>query len=455
MTTLKYDSNKNGFRSRRIQFIFAGILFKIILDISYSTYLTNEFANHFLTPFVVNFSIYHLLESYLWLTMVLFFVPCSSRAAGGLAFFSAIIFLYTPVASIYGLDSERSRYTLFLSTLAIVVAYLVGAASGRRTVKITFVKGGHRVILGISFLFAGLFLMIAASSGALFNMNFNVARVYEFRSDLSAKIDFGVFSYTNLWSQKVFTPLILAIGLYRKSPWMIAFALGMHLIYFGVTQHRSHLFTPVLVYIAFVLYRYEFSYANGFLFLATVLAALNMIIFMFDLQALAALIIRRALFVGASVTYSWIDYFAVNPKVYFSDNILSSVVQNTYTGVNLPKFMGDYMRSDVSLAFNSGLVGAGFAQLGVVGVAIYGAIIGVFIRINKRLIKSGVPPYIHAAILFLPYRIAWADAELMTALLSHGIIVGTFAVWLYGKSTVRRMSGSNTSFGQPFSGSGR
>ena len=265
-------------------------------------------------------------------------------------------------------------------------------------------------------------------------MNFNIDNVYEFRSEQGAKINVGLFAYTNLWAQKVFTPLIFAIGLRRKSFWLICFALAMHVIYFGVTQHRSHLFAPILVFAAFILYRSNFSYAKGFAVFSVALCSATVVILVFKLDALGALIIRRALFVGASAAYSWVEYFSENAKVFFADNLLAPFVSNQYTGVNLPRFMGDFMRADREINFNSGLVGSGFAQLGAFGVILYGGFLGMIIRVNRRLIESGVPPYIHAAILFFPFRIAWADADIFSALLSHGLIVGAFAIWLFGTS---------------------
>jgi hypothetical protein len=288
----------------RFQFVLAGFFFKIALDVSYATYLTSAFANHFLTPFVVNFSLFQYIESFSWLAIVLLFVPFSSKSAGGLAFFAAVIFLYAPVTSIYGMDDERSRYAVLLCALAIGAAYLSSATDIRHRVNISLPKNGQRYLLAISFLFSGLFLAIALSSGALFTMNFDIARVYELRSELGARVDIGLLAYTNLWAQKIFTPLIFAIGLHRKSLWMIVLALTMHLIYFGVTQHRSHLFAPILVYVVFLLYRREFSYAGGFGLLGLALVSLNLAILAFDLEDFGALTIRRALFVGPSVTYS-------------------------------------------------------------------------------------------------------------------------------------------------------
>ena len=279
-------------------------------------------------------------------------------------------------------------------------------------------------------------MVVTVWTGALFSMNFDISKVYEFRRAVGEKVDFGLFAYTNLWAQKVFTPLILAVGLHRKSVWMVVFAHIMFLVYFGVTQHRSHLFTPLLVYAAFFLFRRDFSYTHGFTLLACCLVGFSLTSLIFDVDALGALVVRRAFFVGPSVAYTWVEYFLHHPRVFFADNLLEFAVQNQYTGINLPHLMGDIMRPGKDIGFNVGLVGAGYAQLGAAGVALYGFVIGVFIRINRRMVEAGVPPYIHAAILFFPYRIAWADSDLFTALLSHGIIVSTFALWLFGKPHV-------------------
>lgn len=416
----------------RLGFVLSGFLFKVTLDIAYLTYLSDAYATHFLTAFQVNFSVLQYIESFFWLGAVLLLVKFSSRSAGGIAFFTAIVFLLAPLASMYGMDSERTRDALVLAVVAILIAHLVSVLVVGPRVKISLVKSGERYLVFLSFLLIAVFLAVAVLSGALFQMNFDIDKVYDFRTELGAKVDVGVLTYTNLWTQKVFTPLLLALGLQRKSMWLIAFALTMHLIYFGVTQHRMHLFAPLLVFGAYALYRREFTFARGFILVSVAVLVVNLMVTLLELEVLGALIIRRAFFVGASVAYTWVEYFADNPKVFFADKLLASIVQNEYSNTNLPMFMGDYMREGLDIGFNVGVVGAGFAQLGILGVILYGALIGAIVRINQRLIDLGVPSYLQAAILFLPYRTVWADSDTLTALLSHGLFVGTLAVWLFG-----------------------
>lgn len=427
-------------RNGRLAFVLSGLCFKIALDIAYLTYLSDAYASHFLTPFQVNFSAVQYFESFLWLGAALLLVQFSSRSAGGIAFFAAIVFLLAPLASMYGMDAERPRDTLSLAVVAIVVAHLVSTMAIKPRVKLSLVRNGERHLLFISALLILMFLTIAASSGALFQMNFNMDNVYDFRTELGAKVDVGPLAYTNLWAQKIFTPLILALGLQRKSIWLVGLSLALFVVYFGVTQHRMHLFAPGLVVGAYAIYRRGFTYAQAFILASVAVFAVTILVAAFELESIGTLLIRRAFFVGASVACTWVEYFSENPKVFFADKLLASIVQNEYTDTNLPMFMGGYMNNGVEFGFNVGLVGAGYAQLGVFGVILYAAIIGAIVRVNQRLIDLGVPPYLQAAILFLPYRTAWADSDTLTTLLSHGLFVGTMAVWLFCSSDNKQVN---------------
>ncbi|MNY40286.1 hypothetical protein D3C86_1750200 [compost metagenome] len=100
----------------------------------------------------------------------------------------------------------------------------------------------------------------------------------------------------------------------------------------------------------------------------------------------------------------------------------------------LPYYLGDYFVPGKSLAFNAGIVGTGYAQAGFFGVIFYATTLGFFLRFVNGLIKGGLPVYMVAAVLITPIRTAWADSDLFSALLSHGILIGIVVLWLYGKS---------------------
>lgn len=417
----------------RVQFILASFFLKLSFDIAYLSYLQIAFSNHFLTPFNLKFSFAQYFESNLWLLAVVLFVPFSSKNLSGIFFASVIIFLFIPLTTMFGMDYERTRLPLALTALAIFVSYISSAAKGS-VFRIPTPRNGYHIAVTACYLSVIYFLFVSVATGALFRLNFNLSLIYDLRGVNSELLDVGILAYLNLWTQKICTPFLLAIGLHRRNWLIVGITVAMHILYFGLTQHRQHMFVPALVFFAWYLYNRGFSLSWGYIIVGFLVAATTALVVVFELNTFGALVLRRAFFVAASVTDGWVSFFLERPKVYFSDNLLSSVIHTQYTGVKLPFYVGDHLLPGLDLAYNAGIVATGFAQLGVIGVALYSLILGLYLRAVNALIRSGVPAFIPAAVLFLPLRTAWGASELFTALLSHGLVVGLIFIWLYGKS---------------------
>lgn len=104
-------------------------------------------------------------------------------------------------------------------------------------------------------------------------------------------------------------------------------------------------------------------------------------------------------------------------------------MEGEYTGANLPSLMSELIFGGQPFGFNAGIVGAGFAHLGLFGVILYAATLGALVRFVNHLIHRGLPAFLSAALLFEPFRTTWADTDLPTAILSHGILVGTILLF--------------------------
>ncbi len=432
-STYRAPGSKKLFGERG-RFIVSCVFYKISLDIAYIFYLSEAFGNHFLTPFQLKFEILNYVESYVWLLLVSFVSPFTTRNMSGIFFGSVVLFLLVPLTTMYGLNSDQSRHSMILTVLALYTSFLASSVKAPQLI-VPYPKNGYKIAMALCLANALLFLGVSIVTGALFRMNFDIGRVYEFRTEFSQSLDVGIFAYLNLWTQKIFTPFLLAVGLHRKNWMIVAFCIGMHILYFGLTQHRQHLFVPALVFFAWYVYKKQWPFTYGLILSGVFVLFSTILIMGLDLKVLGALIIRRAFFVAASVTEGWVHYFSENPYVYFSDNILSSFLATEYTNQSLPMYVGDRILPGLDLAYNAGIVATGFAQLGALGVVIYALIMGFYLRAINSLIRNGVPAFIPAAILFLPVRTAWAASDLFASLLSHGLIVGLLVVWLYGSHT--------------------
>jgi hypothetical protein len=138
-------------------------------------------------------------------------------------------------------------------------------------------------------------------------------------------------------------------------------------------------------------------------------------------------------FVPASVNFDWIAFFLERPRVYFSDNLLAGIPASINEGENLPLLLGDYMASGRRFAFSCGMIDAGFSQMGYFGVTLYAFVVGASVKFVNALFRHGVPVFWAAAVLFALLRTAWADSDVFTALLPHGIHVCIVMLWLIGK----------------------
>lgn len=422
----------------RIAFVLAALAFKLSLDVGYVFYLNAAFNDHFLTPFVLEISPFRLLESYFWVVIAASFLPYGVNNLSGAFFSTALVFLYIPLATMLGMDAGCSRLTILLAAVALGVSSIISSIR-LIPIRVPVPSNGQLVAVTVCWFGVIYFLVLSFITGALFRMNFDAASMYMFRAEHDELINSGLLGYVNLWVQKILTPFLLAVYLHRRSWLMVVVCCMLFVVYFGVTQHRFHLFVPLLVFLVWYLYSRKWTFSIGLLLLAGGVFA-STLAGVLGYNDLAAVLLRRAFFVGASVTTSWVEYFSVNPKVYFSDGLLSGLISTKYTGLNIPYFLGDYFRPGLNLSFNAGFIATGYAHCGLLGVLLYSVIIGGFIRVVNAVIRGGVHPFLPVAIMFSPLRTAWADSDLLTAFLSHGLAVGLVMLWLYGGGVTGRTS---------------
>lgn len=415
----------------RTKYVAAILLFRIVLDGCYIFYMNPVFGTHFLTPMPLAYNPIRHLISYALAIIPALFVPDDKEDFSGIFYLAALMFLYVPMTCMFGFDSTSNYTAVLLSLVAIVVSFLVCKTDLTRA-RLPVFRNGERYAVIICYGFLAYFLIYSVVTEAVLNINFDLSKIYDLRKLSEETLDSGILAYPNLWTQEAFNPLLLAIGIYRKKRLMVVGALAAQIFFFGITQHRSHLFVPIMIYLALQLYVRRWSIAGFFTWSALLLASVLLLTLAFQLELLPALFIRRTFFVPASVTFQWVEFFSGAPKIHWADRVLSVFIHNQYTGQLMPWYVGYYVSNGMEVAFNDGLIGAGYAHAGLFGVILYAAILGFFVKIVNTMIHSGLPAFLAVAVLFGPTRAAWADSDLLTVLLSHGFLAGIVVMWVYG-----------------------
>jgi hypothetical protein len=401
-------------------FFLIAILFRLVLEISYWNFVTPLF---FYSGFVLDVSPLKYFESWiLFFSLITIFPKRLYKASDYLMVYFLFSFL-VPLLVFYGL-SNASREHLYIILLAVflIVIFRVG-----RPFKLPLFRNGRT--LAYPLLGSGILVVTGwmIQSGGLGFFNLDLSLVYEFRRDAGEVINAGPMGYFNVWATKVFGPTLLAIALWKKNYLLAAVVLGLHILWFGITSHKSILFYPFLIVFLWVWFRHTKALALIPLGMTLAVIISLIVFFVFDHIFLGSLFIRRVFFVPSFLTFVYYDFFSQNQFVYWSNSFLSGAIKYPYE-MGAAKVIGDYLGTDAHA--NNNFISTGYMHAGAAGTIFYGVLIGLLFRVIDSVSNKGVPPWVAVASVIVPMQALLTSADLPTALLTHGIGISIVILFL-------------------------
>jgi len=289
------------------------------------------------------------------------------------------------------------------------------------------VSKGKVAILGVSFIavFSVILHFYLATGG---EMVLNFTDEYAFREKFDTLSTRGIFGYLNNWVAYVFVSVIFSWSLDNKKILIATLSIGVVLMLFALSGHKGVLQSIFLVsffYVAFQFKERRSLILLGFLSLILLVIILTEY---FSNIFVGSLIIRRLLFVPAHLNFVYLEFFSQNEFVYWSNGILSGILDYPYH-VRPVELIGQYLGYEY-MAANTGFTATGFMHAGYPGVLIYTLIATVLLNIINALGKS-THKYFVMSLTFIPLSILFRSSDLLTAILTHGIVVSIVALWLY------------------------
>ena len=131
-----------------------------------------------------------------------------------------------------------------------------------------------------------------------------------------------------------------------------------------------------------------------------------------------SLFIRRVFFVTSFLTFTYYEFFSLHEFVYWSSSITSSFIDYPYE-LNPAEVIGAYIGTDAHA--NNSFLSTGYMHAGILGIIFYGILVGLLLRLIDSLSHKGVPPWVAVASVIVPFQSLLMSADLLTALLTHGI----------------------------------
>jgi hypothetical protein len=275
-----------------------------------------------------------------------------------------------------------------------------------------------------------------AAFGGLHYFSLDIEKVYEFRN-ISAEEVPGIFGYIFSNASNVLIPLALTLALRFKRYFFAALIVVCATILFGMTHHKSVLFTPFVVVVLYLLFATSrSSYILGIAFLAIPCIAIAEVLYIHYVlgahQAgyFTSLTVRRVLFTPAMLDTLFLDFFEHNPLYYWSASRFASWIHENPYGITAPYVIGIKYFASPQMAANTGAIGSGYANAGLFGVALYSVTIGLFIGVlNAYGARIG-----HAAVAAVSFVLVFyvvTTTDLTTALLTHGLLLLVFILGLF------------------------
>lgn len=398
----------------------AAFFFRAVLEISYREFVNPIFAY---SGFTLDVNTLKYLESWaLYIALITAFPKRLNKPSDYLMVYLLFSFL-APLLVFYGL-SNASREHLYIVLLAVLLMafFRVG-----RPFKLPLIQGGRT----LAYLILGLGVVAVTSwmiqSGGLRFFNLDLSQVYEFRRDAGEVINQGVMGYLNTWATKVFGPMLLAIALWKKNYMLAASIIGLHVLWFGISSHKSVLFFPLLVIFTWVWFRYNKALALIPLGMAATVTVSLFVFLLFDYTFLGSLFIRRVFFVPPLLTFTYYEFFSENQFVYWSNSISSGYIQYPYD-LNPAALIGAYRGTDSHA--NNSFLSTGYMHAGISGLILYGMLAGLLFRLIDSVSNKCVPPWVAVASIIVPSHSLLRSSDLPTALLTHGIGIAIVILFL-------------------------
>lgn len=406
------------------------------MTFAYTYSVSPMFDNHSFFPLPVNFSASRFLFAAAVFTIFVTSLNLRKHNIIDFVTFIAVAFYLLPVAVLVGSDTHRRFEWLLISVMAIWITYLLPKLRFQSKLRIPLPSAHTRkVAMALSALTLIVFIGRTFVSGSLQVINFDFGAIYDFRREQAEIIGDGIFAYLSVWIPRIVVPLFLIMALIRRRYVLVSILIAIQVYFFAITSARQILFIPILTALVFLFFTSKYSYRSLFIWLAVIVSVISIISAQFsELNDLSSLTLRRAFFVPAAASFVWYDFFSINSFVMWSDRIFSSLFDTQYNDARLPFMIGFDIRPDREWSANAGLVATGYANLGVLGVIIYAVILSIVIRIFASLNRLGVPLWLTAGLIANPIRTTWADADLLTALLTHGLIVVSVLLYLTGRT---------------------
>lgn len=421
--------------SKRLVLIISGLIFKLSLEFAYANFVVTQFG-YMGFEWLPRFAMYVL--STVLVVACFAAAPIMLRKPSDIF---KIFLLVVPIVPMLVLMALGGFSVTF--AVSAVLSYMLILLPGRIPyLKVPVFSNGMLIATLLALISVVTVIIYKLSQGGLSYATLDLTRVHQLRKVVS---DEGAMAYLVPWTVMVFNIFLMTSALlYRRISFLVAVVV-LQVFLFSVTGHKT-----VLVYAMLVVVLYYYvsrrPLAREIVLGFTAVIAVSLGVWlMFGELLTASIFVRRLLFVPAQVNFFYFEMFSqLEQFVWFSNSLTAPLVEYPFDQP-VPRLVSEYAFGNPDVWVNSGYLGAGFAQIGWLGLLLYTVIIKFLLWLTDGLARK-LPLWFSTSLLAPPFLVLFTSADLPTTLLSHGLLVAIIILWLAGSITSRprKQQGSET-----------
>ncbi len=414
---------------RRLYVIMGSVTILILLHVIYVYYISPRFGSaiyRYLKPDWASLLAHGVIACLpsLWM-------PIKIERPSQVAYWIHYFALYMPVILIpLYLGNLEPMRLYFYSLLFLALFGGIWFSQFLPLLKIPRFNLGWRSFCTLLIATSSFVILYTILSTGISGFSLNLATIYDTRSEMDSFVQkHGArIVYLTTWVGNAIHPTLIAIGLVKRRPLLLAFGIFGQLILFWTMALKSILFSIVLaVAIYHLLKKRNGSFGVRFISGICIFIPLCLFIDSFmEIPWATALSSRRIMIVPGMLTGNYLDFFDKNPFIFMSDNLLSSFFEYPYR-MGVPNLIGMEYLNDVNASANVNYWASAYAHFGVVGLVVFTLLFITFMWIYDSL-AYGRHLFITGIMISLP-AITLTNSSLQTSLLTHGL--GVLVIVLY------------------------
>ena len=417
-----------------------GMIFLLVLDISYATFMVDAFSK---MGYTLDFK---LVPTILMFPLVGFagaLLPKESPSRLVSHKFHIIFFFlaYIPILAYYSMGpTQEWKWPLGVSMFYPVTFTTRYLLENRKRKILSIVPPWSFpkwVIIGAAAaLSIGTAVILLIYAGL--PKGFNLVHVYDTRERLAMVPRWG--NYLVNWTMKAaLTFLIIYCIRHFKRDAIhklgLVFTLFLVGSIFYLTGHKM-LYVSILILLTFyVLLNRNWNFENSMFYIFSGLIVFGIIsYYVGGPKIIPSLILRRSFILPARISFGYYDYF-MDQKLYLSHSIfkyfISTDIPPDHAKIIASKYLNIIGPNSDSASANNGIFSDGFKNFGWIGIAIWSAVVSLILYFVDRIV------YGKDHLLFVPLLLlslmTWINSALLTVLLTHGVLLLLMLVLFYPK----------------------